>query len=447
VPRYHDQRAELGRLALLLIVSNSPGSGSRPPALWRHRDFMLLWGGQTVSETGSQITLLALPLVAVVLLRASALQVGLLSAAATAAYLLVSLPAGALAERAAKRRLMMWCDLARLAVIGSVPLASAAGDLTLGQLYAVAVASSVFSVFFSVAYPSYLPTLLTHDQLMDGNGKLGTTQSFAQIVGPGLGAALVGLVGAAGAMTGDAISYAVSAGGLLAIRTPERRAGPAPGAGPGLRAQIRDGLGYVAREPILRRGLAWSGTANFFVIMVETLGPVFLIRTLHLRPAYVGLLLALGAAGGVAGGLAAGVLARRIGSARLTWLSMTVFSLPGLLIPAARPGAWVLLFAAGWMSWTFSATICSVALLTYRQTTCPPALLARVNACARWVTWGTLPLGSVAGGVLASAIGVPATLWVAVIGGCLAGLWLFFSPLRGLRDIPLPGPNASPALP
>lgn len=418
----------------------------RRSALWRNRDFLLLWGGQTVGETGSQITLLALPLVAVVLLRASALQVGLLSAAATGAYLLVSLPAGALADRAAKRRLMVWCDVARLVVIGSVPLASAAGVLTLGQLYAVAVASSVFSVFFSVAYPSYLPTLLTRDQLMDGNGKLGTTQSFAQIIGPGLGAALVGLVGAAGAMTGDAISYAVSASGLLAIRTPERRAEPASGEPPGFRAQIRDGLGYVAREPILLRGMAWSGTANFFVIMVESLGPVFLIRTLHLRPAYVGLLLALGAAGGVAGGLAAAALARRIGSARLTWLSMTVFSLPGLLIPAARSGAWVLLFAAGWMSWTFSSTVCSVALLTYRQMTCPPSLLARVNACARWITWGTLPLGSLTGGVLASVIGVPATLWVAVIGGCLAGLWLFFSPLRGLRDIPHPAPNAAPAL-
>lgn len=412
------------------------------PTLWRHRDFLLLWGGQTVSEVGSQITVLAIPLVAVVALRASAFEVGLLSAAQTVAYLLVSLPAGALVERLSKRRVMVWCDVARLAVIGSVPLAAVAHALTLGQLYAVAAVSSVFSVFFSVAYPAYLPTLLDREQLMDGNGKLGTAQSFAQIAGPGLGAALVGLFGAAAAMTADAASFLASAGGLLAIRAQEPRAAGRQdgkrqdGERPGLREQIRDGLAYVAREPILLRGVLWSGSANFFVIMVESLGSVFLVRTLHLRPMSVGLLLGLGAVGGVVGGLASPWLARRLGSARVCWLSMTVFALPGLLIPAAGPGARVLLFAVGWMSWTFSATVCAVALLSYRQATCPPGLLARVSATSRWINWGTLPLGGVAAGVLATVLGVRPTLWIAVIGGCSSGLWLFFSPLRGMRDIP-----------
>ena len=406
-------------------------------SLWRHRDFLLLWGGQAVSETGSQITVLAMPLVAVVALGASTFRVGLLSAAQTVAYLLVSLPAGALVERLGKRRVMVWSDLARLAVIGSVPLAAAAGALTLGQLYAVALASSVLSVFFSVAYPAYLPTLLDREQLTDGNGKLGTTQSFAQIAGPGLGAALVGLFGAATAMTADAVSFLASAGGLWAICNEETRAAEPPGdERQGLRQQMRDGLAYVLHEPILLRGVLWSGSANFFVIMVESLGPVFLVRTLHLRPGYVGLLLGLGAVGGVAGGLASGRLARRLGSARVCWLSMTVFSLPGLLIPAAGPGARVLLFALGWMSWTFSATVCAVALLSYRQATCPPELLARVSASSRWINWGTLPLGGVAAGALGTALGVRQTLWIAVVGGCASGLWLFFSPLRGMRDIP-----------
>ena len=410
---------------------------SRPETLWRHRDFLLLWGGQTISEIGSQVTVLAVPLVAVLVLKATTLQIGLLTAAEVSAYLLVSLPAGALVDRVAKRRLMMWCDAARLVAIGSIPAAAALGALTLGQLYAAAVVTGLFSVFFSVAYPSYLPTLLTRDQLVDGNGKLGTTQSFAQIAGPGLGAALVGAFGPAAAMVVDAASYAVSAGGLWAIRTPEPRpAAQVPGERPRLRTQIREGLAYLVRDPILIKGVAWSGSANFFVVMVEALGPVFLVRTLHLRPGYVGLLLALGAVGGVAGGLSAGALSRRIGSARISWLSMTVFSLPGLLIPAARPGGWVLLFAAGWVSWTFSSTVCGIALLSYRQATTPPELLGRVNAAARWINWGTLPLGGLAGGVLGSALGVRTTLWIATIGGCSAGLWLLFSPLRGLRDIP-----------
>jgi MFS family permease len=414
-----------------------------PAGLWRHRDFLLLWGGQAVSQIGSQVTILALPLVAIVVLKATALQVGLLSAATTCAYLLIALPAGVVADRASKRRLMLGCDLASLAVIGSVPVAGAAGVLTLGQLYAVAAAASSLSAFFLVAYTSYLPSLLERGQLVDGNGKLATTQSVAQVAGPGLGALLVGVAGAAGAMAGDAVSFAVAAGCLALIRSRERTGLERRGGGRGRRGrlgpELRAGLAYVLREPILRKSAAWNGTANFFVIMVETLGPVFLVRDLHVRPAYVGLLLALGACGGVAGGLAARPLTRRIGSARLCWLSMTVFSLPGLLIPAAGPGGRVLLFAAGWMAWAFSSTLCGIALGSYAQAACPAELRGRVSAAQRWITWGTLPLGGLAAGVLGGTVGVHATLWIAAAGGCASGLWLYLSPLRGLRDLPAAG--------
>lgn len=407
------------------------------PSVWRHREFLWLWGGQTVSEMGSQISVLALPLVAVVVLKASAWQVSLLSAAGTCAYLLVALPAGAVVDRVAKRRLMLWCNLALFAVIGSVPLAHAAGALTLGQLYAVGLVSGVLSVFFLIAYQSYLPTLLSRDQLMDGNGKLAATQSAAQIAGPSVGAGLVTLVGAAGAMTADAVSFAVSAATLLAIRTTEPRHTGAEVVGerPTLRAQIGAGLSYVRRDRILRNSLAFTGTANFFVIMVETLGPVFLIRSVHVRPGVVGLLLAMGAVGGVVGGVTAKYLARKVGSARISWIAMTALSLPGLLIPLAGHGWRVLLFGFGWISWTFSSTVSSISLVSYRQAACPPEMLGRVSAAARWVSWGSLPLGGLVGGALSAALGVRSTLWIAVVGGCSAGLWLFFSPLRGMRDL------------
>lgn len=411
------------------------GAGAPRRALLRQRDFLLLWGGQAVSETGSQVTVLALPLVAIVTLRASALQVGLLSTAVTSGYLLVSLPAGVLADRVGKRRLMCCSDLAQLIVIGSVPAAQAAGVLTLGQLYGVALASGVLSTAFMITWTSYLPDLLAPDQLLEGNGKLRTSASFAQLVGPGLGAALVGALGAAGAMSADALSYAVSAVFLLLIRA----AGPRQAAArrrAGMGRQIAEGLRYVVRDPILRRYVAWNGSANFFVIMVETLGPLYLVRSVRLPPAYVGVLLALGAAGGIAGGLFSGALSRWIGSARIGWLSMTVFALPGLLIPLAEPGWRVLLFAAGWMSWTFSSTLCGVALVSYQQRTCPPGLRGRVSASTRWATWGMLPLGGLAAGALGTALGVHTALWLAVAGGCLSGLWLYFSPLRRLRDLP-----------
>jgi predicted MFS family arabinose efflux permease len=398
---------------------------------------MLFWGGQTVSQTGAQVTILALPLTAIVLLKASVFEVGLLSAADTSAYLLVALPAGVLADRVSKRRLMLWCDLGLAIVIGSVPVAQAAGVMTLGQLYAVALISSVLSVVFLVSYTSYLPTLVEAGQLLDGNGKLSTSGSFAQLAGPSLGALLVGLFGAARAMAGDAMSYVFSAACLLLIGHREHRGAQAGNRErPGLGKQAIEGLRFVMREPILRKAAAWSGTANFFVIMVETLGPVFLVRIAHVRPAYVGLLLALAAAGGVAGGLLSRTLASRIGSARIGWLSMTVCTLPGLLIPLAGPGWRVLLFAAGWISWTFGATLCNVSLVSYQQRICPPVLLGRVSAASRWITWGTLPLGGITGGALGSAFGVRATLWIAVIGACTSALWLFFSPLRGMRDLP-----------
>ena len=419
-------------------------SGEKVPGLWRHRDFLLLWSGQTVSQIGSQVTVLALPLVAIVVLRATALEVGLLSAAATSAYLLIALPAGVVADRVSKRRAMIGCDLASVAVIGWVPVAQITGVLTLGQLYVVALLASSLSAFFLVSYTSYLPSLIDRDQLVDGNGKLATTQSVALVAGPALGALLVGLAGPAQAMAGDALSFAVAAACLFLIRRRE------PGRDEAVREQrprfwpqLREGLAYVLREPILRKSAAWNGSANFFVIMVETLGPVFLIRTVHLRPAYVGVLLALGAVGGVAGGLAAKPLAGRLGSARLCWLAMTVFALPGLLIPAARPGWWVLLFAVGWMSWTFSATMCAAALTSYQQAACPVAMRGRVSAVLRWVGWGTLPLGALTAGALGGAIGVHRTLWVAVAGGCLSGLWLYLSPLRGMRDLPSVGLQAA----
>jgi MFS family permease len=184
---------------------------------------MLLWSGQTVSEMGSAVTQLALPLTAVVVLGASTFQVGLLTSAATAAFALIALPAGALVDRRAKRRLMIWCDAARMLIIGSVPLAAAFGLLTMGQLYAVAFTAGVCTVFFDVAYQSFLPAVVTREHKVDGNGKLGASQAFAQVAGPGL---VGGLVGAAGAMAADAISYAVSVASLLAIRVLEEARAP-----------------------------------------------------------------------------------------------------------------------------------------------------------------------------------------------------------------------------
>jgi MFS family permease len=400
--------------------------------LWRHRDFMLLWSGQTVSQMGSAITLLALPLTAVVVLHATTFQVGLLSSASTAAFALIALPAGAIVDRRAKRRLMIWCDLARMLIIGSVPLAAALGVLTMGQLYAVAITAGVCTVFFDVSYQSYLPALIGREDLVDGNGKLVATQSFAQVAGPGLGGALVGLVGAARAMSADAISYAVSVASLLAIRAREQPPEPIPHQK--LRAEIAEGLTFVLRHPILRKIVACTGTANLFSSMALALEIVFLIRVLHVRPAGTGLLIGAASLGGVAGGVLSGRLSRRIGSARIVWFSLLVLGLPQLIAPLAEPGWRVWVFVAGLAVAWFSGMVYNVAQVSYRQAICPRRLLGRMNAAVRWVVWGTLPLGGLLGGILGTVLGVRPTLWIGFVGSWAAGWWVFFSPLRGMRD-------------
>jgi len=402
--------------------------------LWHHRNFLLLWSGQSVSEMGSTVTQLALPLTAVVVLRASTFQVGALTAAAYAAFALIALPAGAIVDRRAKRGLMIWCDVARMLIIGSVPLAAAFGALSLGQLYGVAVTAGVCTVFFDVSYQSYLPVLIGTEDLMDGNGKLGATQSFAQVVGPGLGGGLVGLFGAARAMAADAISYAISVASLLAIRAREQP--PHPASRQKLRKEVAEGLSFVLRDPILRKIVACTGTANLFFTMGTALEIVFLVRVLHVRPADTGLLIAVASLGGVVGGAFSGRLSRLIGSARIIWFSMLVLGLPSLIAPLAAPGWRVALFPVGFAASAFSGVVYNVAQVSYRQAICPPRLLGRMNAAVRWVVWGTIPLGGLIGGTFGTVLGVRTTLWIGFIGAWLAGWWVFFSPLRGMRDIP-----------
>jgi predicted MFS family arabinose efflux permease len=291
-----------------------------------------------------------------------------------------------------------------------------------------------------VAYQSYVPGLIGREQLTDGNGKLAATQSFAQVAGPGLGGALYGLL-QAGAMTADAVSYAVSSAAMLAIRArePQRAARPAGQDAPRLRTELLAGIMFIVRQPILRKIAACTATANLFSAMTAALEVIFMIRVLHVRPEFTGALLAAGSIGGVAGGIISGTLARRIGSARIIWVSISGFGVLGLLLPLAEPGWRLALIPAGLFGFSFSGVLYNIAQLSFRQSICPPELLGRLNAAIRWIVWGTLPLGGVIGGALGGAIGIRPVLWIGAAGAWLAGLWVVFSPLRTMRDIPAGG--------
>jgi predicted MFS family arabinose efflux permease len=418
---------------------DSVAPGEPAASLWRHRPFLSLWGGQTVSEVGSQISSLLLPLLAVSVLHATTFEVAVLGAFRSVPFLLLALPAGVVVDRVRRRRLMLGCDLARFAFTASLPLAALWWHVTLGQLYAVAAAVGVLTVFFDVAYQSYVPSLVGPDLLMDANGRLGTTQSLAEFAGPPLGGVLTGALGAARAVSADALSYAVSAVSLLLIRVPEAHP-VAGGTGEriGFRAAMSEGLRFLLGHPILRKVVACTATANFGSGAFGALEVVFLVRTLHARPAVVGAVLGLAAVGGVVGGVLAGPLTRWIGSARVIWLSLLAAAPLGFLMPLATPGWGVLLYAVGWGSFSASGVVYNTAQLSYRQSICPPGLLGRLNASVRWIAWGAIPLGSVVGGALATALGVRPALWIGLSLTAVAPLWVLCSPLRTMRDVPAP---------
>jgi MFS family permease len=404
-------------------------------SLWRHRDFMLLWGGQTVSEVGSSVTQLALPLLAVLSLDATTFQVGLLTACTSVAFLLVALPAGAWVDRWRRKPVLVWGDLGRVVLLGSIPVAKALGILHLPQLYVVAALAGVLTVFFDVAYQSYLPALVESDELVDANGKIGASQSFAQVAGPAVAGVLVAGLGAAYAVVVDAVSFLVSAGATSAIRQVEPRPAPRPPEGR-LRDEIREGLSFVVRHPLLERIVGCTATSNFFSSIYLAVEAVFLVRVLHARPGVIGLVFSLAAVGGLLGGVFAGRIARRVGSARAIWLSMVLAGPFTLLAVFAFPGWGVALVAVSGFATSLSGVVYNVGQVSYRQAICPPELLGRMNASVRFIVWGTMPLGGLAGGVLGTVIGVRPTVLVAGLGMWAASLWLVFSPLMGMRDVP-----------
>ncbi|MGW7575915.1 MFS transporter [Streptomyces sp. NPDC054765] len=404
----------------------------------RLRNFRLLLAGAAAGQLGAQVTLVALPLVAVLVLNAPAFQVGLLTAAETAAFLLVGLPAGAWVDRMRKLPLMIRADVVRAVAMASIPLAAVAGALTMAQLYVVALVTGVATVFFDVAHQSFLPQLLPKDQLVSGNGALETIRSSAQVAGPGIGGGLVQLLGAALAIVADAVGYVLSALFLWSIKQPESLPERRPDVS--LRQEVGEGLRFVFGHRLLRVIALTTGLGNFFTAVLMATQSVFLVRVLGLAPGVVGLLLAASALGGLAGALCAGRLAARFGQARVIWLSALVTGPFALLWPLSSRGAGAALFALGSGVVFFGAVVYNVAQVSFRQALCPSRLLGRMNATLRFLMWGTLPLGALAGGALADAFGARAALVWCAAGFVAVPLPLLLSPLRRMHDLPVAEP-------
>ncbi|HUY43352.1 MAG TPA: MFS transporter [Acidimicrobiales bacterium] len=406
-------------------------------SLWRHRDFRLLWAGQSVSELGSQVTSLALPLLAIDRLHAGAFALGLLTTMSTLPFLLVGLPAGAWIDRARKRPVLIGADVGRALVLGSVPLAWAFSVLTMTQLYVVSLVAGILTVFFDVAYQSYLPALVTNEKLVEGNAKLAGSMSSAQVAGPAVAGLLVKAVGAANAVLIDAASFVASFVSLIAIRSPEERRVRASGeARTTLRTEIAEGLRFVWHEPLIRSVSLSTATSNFFGTMAFSVTLLFFRKQIHLSPAHIGLLLTAGGVGGVFGASFAARIARRFGVGRTILFAIMLSGIGQLANPLVTPADANALIIVGELLLGAGSVIYNINQVSVRQAICPLPLQGRMNASVRTIVWGCMPIGAFIGGVLGATIGLRATLWVGGIGAFTAFGWIMFSPVHALRVLP-----------
>ncbi|MBV8460812.1 MAG: MFS transporter, partial [Candidatus Eremiobacteraeota bacterium] len=397
-------------------------------------DFNKLWAGQTISLVGSAVTTLALPSVAILVLNAKPAQIGILESAQFLAFPILGLPAGVWVDRVRRRRVMIGADIGRALALASVPLAWVLHALTLVQLYAVACIAGVLTVFFDVAYQSYLPSLIDRRLLVEGNAKLEVSRSGAQVAGNGLAGILIQALGAPLAVLVDSISFVASVVGLAAIKTPEAVSAAAKQA-PRFWRQLKDGAAVVFQNPVLREIAACTSTSNLGNAMSSAVYLIFAYRTLHLGPAVVGAVLAFGDFG-IAGALWAGPLARRFGLGKTLAACALLFGVASLLPILAFWKFPVFFLFVSQLLISFANPVYNVNQVSLRQTITPDELQGRMNATMRTIVWGTLPVGALIGGALGSAIGVLPTIAIAGTITLSAALFIRFGQVYKLAAAP-----------
>ncbi len=406
------------------------------PALLRENvGFRRFWTGQAVSLVGDQVSLIALPLAAVLVLHAGAAQMGYLTAAALIPNLLFSLHFGAWVDRRGqRRRTMIAADIGRAAATATIPIAYAFDALTIQQLYAVAFVVGSLSVLFFVSHSTLFVSLVPRERYVEANQLLHGSRAVSYISGPSIGGLLVQAISAPVALAVDAVSYLVSASFLGRISpvepAPEERA----------RGHLAAGARFVWGEATVRASLLATATINFFNFVFFTLFVLFAVRELHVRPGTLGLVLGAASVGGLIGSLVVGRLARRIGIGPAFVLGCVLFPAPLVLVPLAggsHPVVLAMLFAAEFGS-GLGVMILDISIGSIFQAFVPDRLRARVAGAYMVVNYGVRPLGGLAGGLLGSAIGVRETLWIASLGALIGVVFLLPSPLPRMRDLPEP---------
>src|SRR5690606_17667554 len=414
----------------------SQSVAARPRSLWRDRNFLTMWSGQALSQFGEQITGLAIPVLAVLLLHATEFEVGLLNAAGVAAFLVVGLPAGAWIDRMRKRHVMIWADAVRAVALATVPVLWWLGWLDIWHLIAVALVFGIATVFFDVSYQSIVPSLVPAAQIPEANGKLESTQQLAGIAGPAIGGWLIGILTAplpVLATVGTHIASCSAPG-----PTPDTEVvAPRDEHEPLLRS-IGEGLRWVFGNRYLRRIVGTTGVSNLFSTISFTMLPIFILRDLGLSPEAMGVIFSLGAIGGLLGAMATPHIVRWIGEGRAIPVSAIGFSVIGLFLPVAALApavAFPLLVAQSFVA-SFTVLLYNIVQVSFRQRITPKRLLGRMNASVRFCVWGVMPLAALAAGGLGAWLGVVPTMWIGAIGGLVSAAFVVFGPFWAMRELP-----------
>jgi hypothetical protein len=407
--------------------------------LWRNPDFRYVTAGQAVTQLGTDVTAIALPLVAYLVLGVSTFELGVLVAVQTGAFLIIGLPAGVWLDRRRRRPVLIGTDLIRAAVLGAITLAAALHQLSFGLLVAAAAVLGVMRVIFEIGYQTYLPSVVPRQDLVRGNSAVETIRASGQIAGPGVGGWLVQAVGAANALLGDAISFLVSAFCLWRVRTPERA--PASTARRGMFHEAREGVRFVWADPVLRGIAATSALSNLLFTAASAINLVFLVDTVGVSAGVAGTLFSIGSAAAVLAAAVTTRLTRRLGSARVIWLSAAATSPFNALVLLAHDDWRIVFFVLGISVGGGGQLIYAITQLSYRQAVVPPAILGRVNATVRFLVMGALPIGGLLGGGLGDLIGIRPTLAIIAIGLAVAPIFVVLSPLRRVREVGELAPN------
>ena len=420
----------------MTLADETPAAAApEPPPLLRQPEFLKLWAAQSISQLGDQVTLLALPLVAVLTLDASAARMGFLVAAELLPHLLFSLFAGVWIERSQqRRRLMIVADVGRALLLASVPLAYAFDVLTFPQLYVVAFAIGTFAVMFDVSWSTLFVAVVPRRDVVDANSKMSLSRAVSFVTGPSVAGFLVQVLTAPVTLVVDAVSYVGSAFFLMRIRAQEP---PVERDGNGVLRNLREGMRFVLRDELIRADLACAATINLFNFVFHAIFVLYATRELGVSPATLGLALGAGAVGGILGALFAPRLERAIGIGRSVVVGSVLFPAPLILVPIAYGselqlglmlGAAEFLSSVGVMIFDVSA-----ASMTFLRT--PDRIRARTAGTFRFVNYGIRPIGALLGGALGTALGLQTALWIGVLGALLGVGWLVFSPIPSLREV------------